>query len=59
MAAVAGSRAVRAEVLGETLAPDITFVARLGMLADPATALPRPLYIKPPDVKLPQPRPVA
>ena len=59
IAAVAGSRAVRAEVLGETLAPDITFVARLGMLADPATALPRPLYIKPPDVKLPQPRPVA
>ena len=59
MAAVAASRAVRAEVLGETLAPDITYVARLGLLADPAAALPRPLYIKPPDVKLPQPRPVA
>lgn len=27
-------------------APDITWVARLGLAADPETALPRPLYIK-------------
>ena len=48
-----------AEVEGEILAPSIACVARLGLLADPAAALPRPLYIKPPDVKLPAARPVA
>lgn len=35
--------------------PDIGFVARLGALADPATALARPLYLKPPDAKAPAP----
>ena len=40
-----------AEVVGEAGAPDIAFVARLGLLADPATAPPRPLYLKPPDTK--------
>ncbi len=33
--------------------PDIAFVARLGFLADPGTALPRPLYLKAPDAKPP------
>jgi tRNA threonylcarbamoyl adenosine modification protein YeaZ len=58
MAIGAWSRAIRADVAGETVAPDISYVARLGLLADPATALPRPLYLKAPDVKMPEPRPV-
>ncbi len=40
-----------AEVEGEMISPDISFVARLGMVADPASAPPRPLYIKAPDAK--------
>ncbi len=31
--------------------PDIVFVARLGLLADPLLAPPRPLYLKAPDAK--------
>jgi tRNA threonylcarbamoyladenosine biosynthesis protein TsaB len=58
MAIGAWSRAIRADVTGDTVAPDITYVARLGMLADPAQAPPRPLYLKAPDVKLPQARTV-
>jgi len=46
-------RGVAATVVGETIAPDIRFVARLGALADPDDAPPRPLYIKEPDVALP------
>ena len=42
-----------AEVEGEIIAPSIVFVARLGMIADPDQAPPRPLYIKAPDVKPP------
>ena len=57
MAIGAWARAIRAEVVGETVAPDITFVARLGMVANPDHALPRPYYLKAPDVKLPEPRP--
>lgn len=37
-----------AEVTGELSAPDIMAVARLGALADPANALPRPLYLETP-----------
>ncbi len=40
-----------AEVVGETGAPDISYVARLGLLADPRGAPPKPLYLKPPDAK--------
>ena len=57
MAIGAWARAIRAEVVGETLAPDITFVARLGMVANAELASPRPYYLKAPDVKLPDPRP--
>lgn len=39
------------DVAGDIVAPDIGYVARLGLLADPETAPPRPLYIKPPDAK--------
>jgi tRNA threonylcarbamoyl adenosine modification protein YeaZ len=42
-----------AEVEGEIIAPSIAFVARLGMIADPDQAPPRPLYIKAPDAKPP------
>jgi len=44
-----------AEVEGEIVATPILYVARLGMIADPAAAPPRPLYIKAPDVKPPSP----
>ena len=42
-----------AEVEGEIVAPSIAYVARLGLVADPEAAPPRPLYIKAPDVKVP------
>jgi tRNA threonylcarbamoyl adenosine modification protein YeaZ len=35
--------------------PDIPWVARLGMIADPAQALPKPLYLRGPDAR-PQPQ---
>jgi len=44
-----------AEVEGDIVATPILYVARLGMIADPAAAPPRPLYIKAPDVKPPAP----
>lgn len=33
------------------VAPDVAWVARLGAVADPARAEPRPLYLRPPDAK--------
>jgi len=51
MAIEAWSLGAQAEVAGETITPDIGFVARLGVLADPATAPARPYYLKPPDAK--------
>ena len=33
------------------MAPEIALVARLGLLADPAQALPKPLYLRGPDAK--------
>jgi tRNA threonylcarbamoyl adenosine modification protein YeaZ len=56
MAIGAWSRAIRADVIGDSVSPDITFVARLGLVADPAKAPPRPLYLKAPDVKMPAAR---
>lgn len=32
-------------------APDVTWVARLGAAADPEQAMPRPLYLRPPDAR--------
>ncbi|MFG1393583.1 tRNA (adenosine(37)-N6)-threonylcarbamoyltransferase complex dimerization subunit type 1 TsaB [Xanthobacter agilis] len=32
-------------------APDVAWVARLGVAADPEAALPKPLYLRPPDAK--------
>ena len=31
--------------------PDVAWIARLGAIADPANALPKPLYLKGPDAK--------
>jgi tRNA threonylcarbamoyladenosine biosynthesis protein TsaB len=54
LAIEAWSAHLGAEVVGDTHAPDIAFVARLGALADPGAAPARPLYLKPPDIKLPE-----
>lgn len=54
LAIEAWSRGIAAEIVGDRVTPDIAFVARLGLLADPASAPPRPLYLKAPDAK-PQP----
>lgn len=51
LAIEAWSLGMAAEVVGETLSPDIAFVARLGALATPAQAPARPLYLKHPDAK--------
>ncbi len=40
-----------AVVVDASAAPDIRWIARLGFLADPASALPRPLYLKAPDAR--------
>ncbi len=54
-AAMLGAEAEKAgsfvEMVCENLAPDIIFVAKLGLLADPLLALPRPLYLKAADAK--------
>lgn len=47
----AWSRGISAEIVGSRVAPEIGYVARLGLLADPASAPPRPLYLKAPDAK--------
>jgi tRNA threonylcarbamoyladenosine biosynthesis protein TsaB len=52
-----GARLVAAETAGTEIAvhdkpfPDILWVARLGLVADPAHALPKPLYLRGPDAK--------
>jgi tRNA threonylcarbamoyladenosine biosynthesis protein TsaB len=33
------------------MAPEIAWVAQLGAVADPAQALPKPLYLRGPDAK--------
>jgi len=47
------ARAFGLNVLSSDCAPspDITFVARLGLVADPASAPPRPYYLRAPDAK--------
>jgi len=51
LAIEAWSAGIAAEVISSAPAPDIAFVARLGLLADPASAPARPLYLKAPDAK--------
>ena len=47
----AWAQGVTAEVVGEIVAPEIVYVARLGALADPAQSPARPLYLKAPDAR--------
>ncbi|GAC1335440.1 MAG: tRNA (adenosine(37)-N6)-threonylcarbamoyltransferase complex dimerization subunit type 1 TsaB [Beijerinckiaceae bacterium] len=51
LAIEAWSMGLQADVTGERIAPDIAYVARLGLAADPESAPPRPLYLKAPDAK--------
>jgi tRNA threonylcarbamoyl adenosine modification protein YeaZ len=48
----AWKRGIITEGLKETFAPDIVCVAQLGAFADPLDDLPKPLYLKAPDVTL-------
>jgi tRNA threonylcarbamoyladenosine biosynthesis protein TsaB len=54
LAIEAWSIGLKADVTGALVAPDINFVARLGLLSDPQTALPTPYYLKAPDAKIPE-----
>ena len=51
LAIEAWSVGLAAEVVGDLVAPEINFVARLGMLAVPAQAPAKPVYLKAPDAK--------
>jgi tRNA threonylcarbamoyl adenosine modification protein YeaZ len=51
LAAEARMQGVEAHVTDMPQAPDIAWVARLGALADPNQALPKPLYLRDPDAK--------
>ncbi|HEY1735650.1 MAG TPA: tRNA (adenosine(37)-N6)-threonylcarbamoyltransferase complex dimerization subunit type 1 TsaB [Methylovirgula sp.] len=53
--ASAAGREVR--LIDEAIAPDIFWVAKLGLLADPQNSPARPLYLKAPDVKPPARQP--
>lgn len=53
LAVAAWTRGLGAEVDEGAFAPDIAFVARLGLLADPERAPPSPFYLKAPDAKPP------
>ena len=55
MAIAAAPLGIGAEVDEASMLIDIGFVARLGALADPRQALPRPLYLKAPDATPPAP----
>lgn len=51
MAIEAWSMGMEAEVVGDAVSPDIEFVGRLALLADPEQAPARPFYLKPPDAQ--------
>jgi tRNA threonylcarbamoyl adenosine modification protein YeaZ len=51
LAAEAWSHGIETHVTEASLAPEIAWVARLGALADPSQALPKPLYLRGPDAK--------
>ncbi|MDB5597592.1 MAG: tsaB [Hyphomicrobiales bacterium] len=51
MAIEAWSMGMEAEVVGQTVAPDIVYVGHLGTLADPARSMARPYYLKAPDAQ--------
>lgn len=51
LAAEARNAGTMVEIIGDAIVPDILLVARIGLLADPALAPARPLYLKEPDAK--------
>jgi tRNA threonylcarbamoyladenosine biosynthesis protein TsaB len=55
LAAEAHAVGLSAEIISDSLVPDIGYVAKLGLFADPSHAPPRPLYLKAPDAKPPEP----
>jgi tRNA threonylcarbamoyl adenosine modification protein YeaZ len=54
LAIEASAAGTEIEIAREYTGLNIVFVAKLGLLADPALAPPRPLYLKAPDAKLPE-----
>jgi len=54
LAIEASAAGTEIEIAREYTGLDIVFVAKLGLLADPALAPPRPLYLKAPAAKLPE-----
>ncbi|NBS34984.1 MAG: tRNA (adenosine(37)-N6)-threonylcarbamoyltransferase complex dimerization subunit type 1 TsaB [Methylocystaceae bacterium] len=52
LAREARTRGIAVKIIDAAIAPNINFVARLGLVADPALAPARPLYLKEPDVTL-------
>ena len=52
LAQIAEMAGIKAHILEDSSIPNIEYVARLGMLADPHHAIARPLYLKGPDAKL-------
>ncbi|QFU14922.1 tRNA (adenosine(37)-N6)-threonylcarbamoyltransferase complex dimerization subunit type 1 TsaB [Microvirga thermotolerans] len=51
LAVEARAQGVEVAVCDQAPGPDIAWVARLGAIADPAQALPKPLYLREPDAK--------
>ena len=58
LAMEAAAAGTEIEMARENIGLDIVFVARLGLLADPALAPPRPLYLKAPSARMPGAGPV-
>jgi tRNA threonylcarbamoyladenosine biosynthesis protein TsaB len=54
LAIEASAAGTQIEIAPENTGLDIVFVAKLGLLADPALTPPRPLYLKAPDAKAPE-----
>lgn len=55
LAMEASAAGMPVEIADENGGPDIVFVAKLGLLADPESAPPRPLYLAAPGAKAPEP----
>lgn len=55
LAIEAWAMGLQAEVVNDAGAPDISYVARLGLAAEPASAPPKPLYLQAPDYKTAEP----
>lgn len=51
LAAEAYGTGMKVEIATDTVVPDIVYVARIGLLADPDLAPARPLYLKAPDAQ--------